>query len=209
MTVSPIRVLCVDDHRIVRDGLAAILDHEADIEVVALAATGEESIDLFRRHRPDITLMDLRLREMSGLQAIEAIRREDDQARIIVLTMYDGDEDIYRALHAGAVTYVLKDTVPDDLIRIVRAVHSGQRPVRSEVEARLAERATHPTLTVREVEVTELMARGLRVKEIAATLGISEGTVQAHTKSIFHKLGVNDRVAAAQVAQRRGIVHIL
>ena len=207
MADHTIRVLCVDDHCIVRDGLASLLNHEPDIEVVALAATGEEAVELYRRRHPDITLMDLRLRAMSGIKAIEAIRHENPRARIIVLTMYDGDEDIYRALRAGAITYLLKDTVPDDLIRIVREVHGGKKPKQTDIEARLAERATHPTLTAREVEVTELLSKGLRVKEIAATLGISEGTVQAHTKNIFLKLGVNDRIAAVQVAQRRGIVH--
>lgn len=203
-----IRILCVDDHSIVREGIALIINHQPDMEVVAAAATVEESVSLFRRHRPDVTLMDLRLRGSSGTQAIAAIRQEDATARIVVLTMYDGDEDIYRALHAGAVTYLLKDTLSDDLIRVVREVHSGRRPLGADVEARLAERSTHPTLTPREVEVTELMMQGLRNKEIAPSLGISEGTVQVHIKSIFSKLHVNDRTAAVKVALRRGIVHI-
>jgi DNA-binding NarL/FixJ family response regulator len=136
------------------------------------------------------------------------LRREDPDARIVVLTMYDGDEDIYRALQAGATTYLLKDTLSDDLIRVVREVHSGQRPVTPDVEARLAERSSHPTLTRREVEVMELMTQGMRNKEIAAALGIREGTIQVHVKSIFAKLGVNDRTGAVQVSVRRGIVHI-
>jgi two-component system NarL family response regulator len=148
------------------------------------------------------------MRSGSGRQAIDEIRRADPAARIIVLTMYDGDEDIFRALHAGAVTYLLKDTLSDDLIRVVREVHSGERPILPDVEARLAERSTHPTLTPRETEVMELMMQGLRNKEIAPSLGISEGTVQVHIKSIFAKLNVSDRTAAVKVALQRGIVHI-
>jgi two-component system NarL family response regulator len=203
-----IRVLCVDDHSIVREGLAFVINQQPDMQVVASAATGEEAVVLHRQLRPDITLMDLRLPGCSGTQAIEALRREDASARVIVLTMYDGDEDIYRALQAGAVTYLLKDTASDELIRVVRDVHSGKRPVLPDVEARLAERSAHPSLTPREAEVMELMAHGLRNKEIAASLGISEGTVSVHIKSIFAKFNVNDRTAAVKVALRRGIVHI-
>jgi two-component system NarL family response regulator len=205
---SPIRILCVDDHSIVREGIALIINHQSDMRVVAAGATESEAVELFLRHRPDITLMDLRLRGGSGTHAISDIRRADPNARIIVLTMYDGDEDIYRALKAGAVTYLLKDTLSDDLIRVVREVHSGERPILPDVVARLAERSTHPTLTPREVEVMELMMQGLRNKEIAPSLGISEGTVQVHIKSIFSKLNVSDRTAAVKVALQRGIVHI-
>ena len=203
-----IRILCVDDHSIVREGIALIVNRQPDMEVVASAATVPEAIAKFVEHRPDVTLMDLRLRGASGTEAIEAIRTHDPQARIIVLTMYDGDEDIYRALHAGAATYLLKDTLSDDLIREVREVQSGHRPVHPDVEARLAERSTHPALTPREVEVMELIMQGLRNKEIAPSLGISEGTVQVHIKNIFAKLQVSDRTAAVQVALRRGIIHI-
>lgn len=206
--IPAIRVLCVDDHSIVREGIALILRQQPDMAVVASAATGAEALNLFQRYRPDITLMDLRLRGSSGTDAISAIRRIAPEARIIVLTMYDGDEDIYRALQAGAITYLLKDTLSDDLIRVVREVHSGRRPLRPDVEARLVERRSHPTLTKREVEVTHLMMQGLRNKEIAPSLGISEGTVQVHIKSIFSKLSVNDRTAAVKVALLRGIVHM-
>lgn len=208
MSIPKIRVLCVDDHSIVREGISLIINQQPDMEVVASAASGDESIALFQRFRPDITLMDLRLHGLSGTDAIKEIRRADGSARIVVLTMFDGDEDIHRALQAGAVTYLLKDTLSDDLIRVVREVHSGKRPVRADVEARLAERSAHPTLTPREIDVMELVTQGLRNKEIAASLGISEGTVQAHLKSIFSKFVVNDRTAAVQVALRRGIVHI-
>jgi two-component system NarL family response regulator len=152
--------------------------------------------------------MDLQLGAMSGLEAIRVIRREHPDARIVVLTMYQGDEDIFRALEAGATTYLLKDTLPDDLTRVVREVHAGMHPVRPEVEARLAERAAGPTLTPREVQVVGLMAEGLRNKEIGAALGISDETVQVHVKGIFWKLKVNNRSAAMNVALRRGIIHL-
>jgi len=208
MTDPPIRVLCVDDHRIVREGIGLIIARQPDMEVVGSAATGEEAVALFKRERPDVTLMDLQLSTMSGLEAIQAIRREDADARIIVLTMYQGDEDIHRALAAGATTYLLKDTLSDDLIRFVREVHAGRRPIRADVKARLDERATQPTLTPREVQVMELVSDGRRNKEIAVLLGISEETVQVHLKNIFAKLKVGERTAAVNVAIRRGIVHI-
>jgi DNA-binding NarL/FixJ family response regulator len=203
-----IRVLCVDDHPLVREGVALIIAREPDMQVVAAAANGEEAVALFKRERPDVTLMDLQLPVLSGLDAIKEIRREDRDARIIVLTMYQGDEDIHRALSAGAATYLLKDTLSDDLIRFVREVHTGRRPLRPEVKARLDERAAQPTLTPREIQVIELVAAGKRNKEIAAILGISEETVQVHLKNIFAKLKVSERTAAVNVALRRGIVHI-
>jgi len=203
-----IRVLCVDDHRIVREGVALIIDRENDMQVVGSAATGEEAVAVFKRERPDVTLMDLQLPSMSGLEAIQAIRREDPDARIIVLTMYQGDEDIHRSLTAGAATYLLKDTLSDDLIRCVREVNAGRRPIRPEVKARLDERAAQPTLTPREIQVIGLVADGKRNKEIASLLGISEETVQVHLKNIFAKLKVSERTAAVNVALRRGIVHI-
>lgn len=208
MSSRQIRVQCVDDHRILRDGLELIISQQRDMKLVASAATGEESVELFRRHRPDVTLMDLRLRGMSGIDAIRAIRRVDPNARIVVLTMYEGDEDIYRALEAGAVTYLLKDTISEDLIRVVREVHSGQRPVAPAVAARLATRASHETLTGREMEVMTQVAQGMRNKEIAAALGCREATVQVHLKNIYSKLKVSDRTAAVTVALQRGIVHV-
>jgi DNA-binding NarL/FixJ family response regulator len=208
MTKPFIRVLCVDDHRIVREGIALIISRQPDMEVIGSAATGEEAVMLFKRERPDVTLMDLQLPTMSGLETIQAIRREDADARIIVLTMYQGDEDIHRSLAAGATTYLLKDTLSDDLIRFVREVHAGRRPIRPDVKARLEERAAQPTLTPREIQVMELVSEGRRNKEIAAILGISEETVQVHLKNIFAKLKVSERTAAVNVALRRGIVHI-
>jgi DNA-binding NarL/FixJ family response regulator len=207
-TRAPIRVLCVDDHRIVRDGIALIIDREPDMKVVARAATGEEAITLFQKHRPDITLMDLQLAAMSGVEAIRAIRKQDPAARVVVLTMSRGDEDVYRALEAGAATYLLKDTAFEDLVRVVREVHAGEQPeFTQDVKDRLVERAGRPTLTPREIQVLELVRRGLRNREIAASLAISEETVQSHVKSILAKLDVQDRTAAIDVALRRGILH--
>jgi DNA-binding NarL/FixJ family response regulator len=208
MTRPRIRVLCVDDHRIVREGIGLIISRQPDMTVVGFAATAADAIAQFTHHRPDITLMDLRLEGSSGLQAIVAIRRAQADARIIVLTMYQGDEDIHQALAAGAATYLLKDSLSDDLIRVVREVHAGGSPMGADVQARLTERAAHPTLTPREIEVLKLVSEGRRNKEIASLLGISEETVPVHLKNIFAKLKVNERTAAVNVALRRGIVHI-
>lgn len=208
MSTPTIRIMCVEDHRIVREGLALIINQEPDMKVVGSCATVDEAIELYRTVHPDVTLMDLRLGTASGVDAIKAIRKENPEARIIVLTMYEGDEDIYRAHQAGATTYLLKDTLSSDLVRVVREVHAGQRPVTPEVQARLAERASMPTLTSREIEVLQLISQGLRNKEVGAMLGITEGTVQIHVKNIFAKLNVNDRTGAVQVAVRRGLIHM-
>jgi two-component system NarL family response regulator len=207
---NKIRVLCVEDHRIVRDGIALIINRQPDMHVVGLAATGEEAIDMFRRQRPDVTLMDLRLGAMSGVSAIRAIRTIDQAARIVVLTMYQGDEDIYRALEAGAATYLLKDTLTDELIGVIRDVKAGkQPPVSATVQARLDERSERPSLTPRELEILGLISQGMQNKEIAAALGISEATTQVHVKNILAKLDVRHRTAALNVAVRRGIVHLV
>jgi len=209
MGPNRISVLCVDDHRIVREGVALIINRQRDMEVVGAAASGEEAVELFSRNRPDVTLMDLQLGVMTGVQAIRAIRQIDPQAKVVALTMYQGDEDIYRALEAGAAAYLLKDSLSDDLIRVVRAVHAGERPdFAPDVRARLEERATRPTLTPREQQVVELVALGMRNKEIAASLAISEETAQVHVKNILAKLDAKDRTAAVNVAIRRGIIHI-
>jgi two-component system, NarL family, response regulator len=205
---SRIRVLCVDDHRIVREGITLIIAGQRDMEVVGSASTVEDAVLQFRLHQPDITLMDLRLGEESGIDAITEIRREWPQARIIVLTMYQGGEDIHQALAAGAVTYLLKDLVSDDLIRTVREVHAGQRPIGADVKARLDAREAQPKLTPREVQVLQLVSQGKRNKEIASLLDISEETVPVHLKNIFTKLNVSERTSAVNVALRRGIVHI-
>ena len=203
-----IRVLCVDDHPIVRDGIASAITDQDDMVVIGEAATGEDAVALFKQHRPDVTLMDLRLRGMSGLDAIRAIHEYDVHARVIVLTMYEGDEDIHRALAAGAAAYLLKDTLSDDLLRVVREVHAGGAPMTVEVEARLAERATQPKLTPREIEVIERVASGRRNKEIADDLGIRLDTVEVHLRNIFTKLGARERISAVKIALRRGIVHV-
>ena len=185
-----------------------IINGEPDMTVVDAVATGGEAVAGYRRHAPDITLMDLRLPDISGVDAIRAIRELDHDARIIVLTMYKGDEDIHQALGAGASTYLLKDTLADDLPRIVREVNAGQRKLPADVQAKLRERAENPTLTSREIEVMKLVAAGRRDKEIAIALAISNQTVRVHVKNIFAKLGVGDRTEAMNVAIRRGIIHI-
>jgi two-component system NarL family response regulator len=203
-----IRVLCVDDHRIVREGLSLLIDGQPDMTMVGCAGTGEEALALYRRLRPDVTLMDLQLGAMSGVDALVAIRHADPEARVVVLTMSRGDEDIFRALQAGAVMYLLKDTAFDDLIRVIREVHAGrQPPISADLKARLAERAGRPALTPRERQVLELVRTGLRNRVIAASLAVSEETVQTHVKSILAKLDVPDRTAAIDVALRRGIIH--
>jgi len=204
----PIRVLCVDDHRIVREGIALILSREPDLSVVAMAASADEAVAEYKRHLPDVTLMDLRLKTSNGIEAVREIRREHPEARIVVLTMYRGDEDIHRALSAGAVTYLLKDALSDDLIRTIREVHAGGHPMGPDVKARLEERAAHRQLTPREIEVLQLVSQGKRNKEIAALLGLSEDTVPVHLKNVFAKLEVKDRTAAVHVGLRRGILHI-
>jgi two-component system NarL family response regulator len=208
MAKPSIRVLCVEDHRIVREGIALIIDTQRDMKVVASASTGEEALMLYRRHKPDVTLMDLQLPGISGLEAIRQIRKLDDAARIVVLTMYEGDEDIHRALQAGARTYLLKDTISDDLINVIRRVSTGERPLPVAVQTRLAERDVHGVLTNRELQVMELIGEGLRNKEIAAALGISEETTQVHVKNILLKLKVHDRTAAVRIALRRGFIHM-
>jgi DNA-binding NarL/FixJ family response regulator len=203
-----IRVICVDDHPVVQAGLVAILSAQSEIEVVATASSAEQGIELVRQHRPDVTLMDLKLTGMGGAEAVEVIRREFPKAKLIVLTTFEGEEDIYRALQAGAATYLLKDSIADELVRAVKEVHSGGRPIPKEIAARLAERITQPSLTPREVSVLRLVAKGHRNKEIAGDLGISEETVQVHVKSILLKLGVHDRTAAVTTALRRGILRL-
>jgi DNA-binding NarL/FixJ family response regulator len=208
MREDGIRVLCVDDHPIVRDGLGVIIGHQEDMRVVGSAATGEEALDLYASCRPDVTLMDLRLPGMTGLETIRAIRRVDQNACIVVLTMYQGDEDVYRALKAGAAACLFKDTLSKDLVRVIREVHAGGAPLEPNVKALLDRRASKPTLTEREVEIVSLVAEGLRNREIASQLGVSDETVGVHLRNIFAKLDVNDRTAAVNVSLRRGIIHI-
>lgn len=210
MNVAPrIRILIVDDHPAVRRGLVATLEPEPDFEVVGTAATAAQAVDMHREQRPDVTLMDLALeRPTGGIDAIKEIRRETPGARIIVFSALRGDEDVYQALRGGAVTFLSKGTPDEELVQTVREVHSGGRPIPPEVARKLADRLTCTALSPREVEVVKLIADGLRNKEIATTLHISEETVQGHVKNILAKLGVNDRTRAAIVAAQRGIIHL-
>ena len=206
---KPIRVLLAEDHEVVRDGLAAIIDYQADMTVVGHACNGEEAVERFAELQPDITLMDLRMPGMGGAPAIEAIRKKFGDARIIVLTTYDGDENIYRALKAGARGYLLKDSGKDDLLSAIRAVHEGRSYVPPEIATRLVTRTqAGAPLTTREIEVLQLMAEGKSNKEIGAALFISEGTVKTHVNSIHEKLGVSDRTEAVIVALKRGIIQL-
>lgn len=206
---APIRILIVDDHPIVLKGLAAAIQPEPDMELAGSAVTGPDAVSLFRDQRPDVTIMDLNLTpEMTGIQAIRAIRSEFPEARIIVLSAFKGDEDIFQALKAGAATYLLKDALGDDLIPIIRQVHAGGGPISPEVGRKLADHVGLVTLTAREIEVLEWVAKGMRNKEIGARLCISEDTVEGHVKSIFSKLKVHDRTAAVTAAFRRGILRI-
>ncbi len=206
MSAESIRVLIVEDHNVVRQGLAALLNVAGGLEVVGEAADGVEAIAQFRKLQPDITLVDLRLPRMSGVDVIERIRMETPQARFIVLTTYDGDEDIYRALKAGARAYLLKGMTSEDLIRTIRAVHAGKSHIPPAIAERLAERMGAEELTPREFDVLEQIVHGKSNKEIATELEVTEATVKTHINSLLGKLGVTDRTQATTAAIQRGIV---
>jgi two-component system NarL family response regulator len=203
-----IQIMVVDDHHIVRKGLVALIATLPDMKVVAEAVDGVQAIELYRKHRPDVTLMDLRLPNKNGVDAIAAIRQEFPGARIIVLTTFDGDEDIYRALQAGAKGYLLKGMSADELTDAIRSVHAGKSRIPAVVAERLAERMGGPSLTGRELDVLKLIVGGRSNKEIAGELFISEATVKTHINSILSKLGVSDRTQATTTALQRGIVHL-
>ena len=203
-----IRILIADDHYIVRMGLVALVSTEPDMEVVAEAAGGNEALELFAKHLPDLLLLDLRMPEKNGIQTIVEIRDRFPEARILVLSAFDGDEDIYRALHAGAQGYVLKNTTGDKLVPALRTVASGQSWIPKDVANQLALRKVREQLTTREVEVLSQLAKGLANKEIADTLSISEHTVKDHLKNILGKLHVADRTEAVTTAIQRGIIHL-
>lgn len=205
---KPITVLCVDDHPIVREGLLAIISTQSDMTVVDEAENGEVAVAKYRQHKPDVVLMDLRMPGSGGVDSINQIRNEFPSARIIVLTTYEGDEDIHRALEAGAQAYLLKDMVRKELLQTIREVHAGQRRIPAPVAARLAEHTPRITLSERELEVLKHVAKGLRNKEIGAALNIAEDTVKIHVKNIFSKLNVIDRTQAVVVASKRGILHL-
>ena len=200
------RVLVVDDHSLLRTGVANIINQELDLEVVAEAADGRDGVEAFRTFRPDVTLMDLRMPEMEGVEAVRRIREIDSQARVIVLTTYDADEDIARALQAGAKAYILKDIAADALIACIRDVLAGKTYLAPTAAAKLAERVTQIQLTPRELAALRLLANGESNKEIATSLGISERTVKTHLAHLFEKLGVTSRTEAVRVATRRGLV---
>ena len=205
---NKIRIIVADDHAVVRQGFVALISTVPDMIVVDEATNGREAVDLFRRHKPDIVLMDLRMPVMSGVEAIEAIRQEFSAARIIVLTTYDGDEDIYRALQAGARGYLLKDVFFEELQTAIRNVHRGLRHIPKAVAERLVDRMSGSELTSRELEVLKLIVKGKSNREIGIALAISEATVKSHINNILSKLGVTDRTQAATTALQRGIVHL-
>jgi two-component system, NarL family, response regulator len=208
MTSTKIRVMCVDDHPLVRKGIASILANEEDMELVAEAGNGAEAVDLFKQLRPDVILMDLRMPKLDGTEATKAIRREDPEAKIIALTSYDGDQDIYRALEAGVRGYILKEMVHTEVVRAIRTVVSGKRLMPPEVAERLSEYFPQVALTPREVEVLSFVARGMANKEIAHQLGTANGTIKMHVQNILEKLGASDRTHAVTIAIERGILHL-
>ncbi|MGN6182707.1 MAG: response regulator [Thermoanaerobaculia bacterium] len=201
-------VLVVDDHSLVRTGVANIISHEPDLQVVAEAANGLEAVHEFEKHRPDVTLLDLRMPVMEGVEAVRQIRERDPQAKVIVLTTYDTDDDISRALKAGAKAYVLKDISADGLINCIHDVLNGKTYLAPAAAAKLAEGMSHMSLTPRELSSLRLMADGKTNKEIAQQLGISERTVKTHLSHLFEKLGVTSRTEAVKIASRRGLVRI-
>jgi two-component system NarL family response regulator len=203
-----IRIMVVDDHPLMRLGLRTRISAEPDMEVVAEAGDGPTAIQAFAQHKPDIVLLDLRMPGMDGPQVIIEIRKIDPEAKIIVVTTYDADEDVYRAVQAGARGYLLKGTFAEGMLEAIKSVHAGRRLIAPEVAARLADRVSSPSLTSREVGVLELVAKGMSNKEIGAALFVSETTIKYHLKNIYSKLGANDRTEAALLAAQRGILHI-
>jgi len=205
-TPRPIRILIVDDHPLIQDGIAALIVGKKDLELVAQASNGTEGVEQFRKHRPDITLMDLQMEGLNGIDAIIAIREQAPDAAIIVLTTYSGDVRVRRALKAGAQAYLLKNLLHKDLLDTIRSVHAGRRTVSPDVAAALAEHSLDEPLTDREMEVLQLIASGHANKEIAARLSITEEAVKSRVKNILAKLHANDRTHAAMIAVKRGIL---
>jgi two-component system NarL family response regulator len=208
MSDNTIRIMVIDDQAVVRQGLVALINTVPDMSVIAEGINGRQAIELYRLHRPDVSLMDLRMPELGGVEAITAIRKEFPDARLIVLTTFDGDEDIYRSLQAGAQGYLLKDMFFEELEDAIRKVHGGSRRIPAQVAERLAERMGSSDLTGREIEVLEQIVAGHSNKAIANRLNITEATVKSHINSILSKLGVSDRTQAATTALQRGLVHL-
>jgi len=206
--LEKIRVLCVDDHPLVRKGIASLLSTESDVVLIAEASTGREAIELFRRFEPDVTLMDLRLPDLDGVTVTRMIRQEFPEARILALTSYDGDQDIYSAIEAGVRGYLLKEVVHSEVLRAIRTVHAGKRVLPPDVLERLSEHFPQITLTPREVEVLAFVAQGFANKDIASRLGTASGTIKMHVQNILAKLGAADRTHAVTIAIQRGILHV-
>lgn len=204
----PIQILCVDDHPLVREGLAAVINSQPDMAVLAQASNAQEALREFRANQPDVTLMDLRLPGQSGIDAVIAIRTEFPDARIIMLTTFEGDVEIQRALEAGARGYLLKTMPPKDLLEVIRQVHAGKKRIPAQIAAHLAEHLSDEALTGREIEVLSQIAGGNRNRDIAEKLFITEETVKVHIKHIMEKLGANDRTQAVAIGIRRGIIHL-
>jgi DNA-binding NarL/FixJ family response regulator len=205
---STIRILSIDDHPLLREGIAIIIQSQPGMSLIAEASSASEGIQKYREHLPDITLMDLRLPDMSGIDALIAIRTEFPQARVIMLTTFEGDVEIQRALQAGALGYMLKSMPPKDLVEMIRSAHAGKRRIPPEVAAHLAEHVGDETLTAREIDVLRHVAGGNRNRDIAGLLFISEETVKVHIRHIMEKLGASDRTQAVAIAVRRGIVQL-
>jgi DNA-binding NarL/FixJ family response regulator len=208
MQKERIRILIADDHSVVREGLVSLIKRKSGMVVVAEASNGREAVDLWKERRPDVTLLDLRMPELDGVSAIKEIREMDETAHVIVLTTFDGDEDIYRAIRAGAKAYLLKDTARGALVDCVRRVHAGETYLPPQLAAKLAKRVSGEALSAREIEVLQRIAGGKSNNEIGAELFISEGTVKTHVKSIFSKLDVVSRAEAVARATRRGLIQL-
>ncbi|XGV94686.1 MAG: response regulator [Leptolyngbya sp. BL-A-14] len=208
MSQPSIRVMIADDHPVIRNGLTTMVNYTPNMEIIAEAATGNEAVEQFRQSQPDVTLMDLRMPEMGGVDAIIAIRQEFPNARIIILTTYEGDEDVYRGLQSGASGYIFKNVSMDEIVKAIQTVHSGKKYIPPEVGEKLSERLSRPQLTRREQEVLQLVAQGKTNQDIADELHLSESAIKYHVNNILSKLGVSDRTQATIVAIKRGLVKL-